>query len=134
MGMYLASCKLDHAWHILKVNDVPGPDGVEGFEREALEKAGFASVFPSFNSRYFLHIWSHEHYAARYYSYMYCKVLDADAQAWFLSKGGLTRETGEHFRTKILEKGSSRPELELFHEFAGRGPDVNPLLRRIGLL
>jgi len=131
--MYLASCKLDHAWHTLKPSDVPSPGEVDDFERQVLERAGFAGLFPSFNSRYFLHIWSHEHYAARYYSYMYCKVLDADAQAWFLSNGGLARETGEHFRTKLLEKGSSRPETELFHGFAGRDPDVSPLLRRIGL-
>eukprot|EP00928_Gymnodinium_smaydae_P047273 TRINITY_DN31541_c0_g1_i1.p1 TRINITY_DN31541_c0_g1~~TRINITY_DN31541_c0_g1_i1.p1 ORF type:complete len:744 (+),score=113.03 TRINITY_DN31541_c0_g1_i1:279-2234(+) len=131
--MYLASCKLDHAWHTLKLDDVPTPEKVEDFERNALERAGFAGIFPSFNSRYFLHIWSHEHYATRYYSYMYCKVLDADAQAWFMSNGGLTRANGERFRSKLLEKGSSGPELELFREFTGRNPDVKPLLKRIGL-
>ena len=37
------------------------------------------------------------------------------------------------YRKNILEKGDSKPPMELFVDFMGREPDENALLKRMGL-
>jgi len=52
---------------------------------------------------------------------------------WFKEHGGLTRENGDHFRATLLSQGGSKDALELFQDFAGHAPDIQPLLERRGL-
>jgi peptidyl-dipeptidase Dcp len=73
-------------------------------------------------------------YAAAYYSYIWSEVLDANTVAWFENNGGLTRENGEHFRAALLSQGGSRDALQLFRDFAGHEPRIEPLLERRGLM
>ncbi|MCM2538279.1 M3 family metallopeptidase [Burkholderia glumae] len=84
-----------------------------------------------------LHTFSHVFagpYAAAYYSYLWARVLAADAYAAFeearaeRGEAGL-RETGMRFRREILEPGGSRPTLASFVAFRGRAPDPAALLR-----
>ena len=42
-------------------------------------------------------------------------------------------DTGRAFRNHILSKGNSRPVDELYREFMGRDPELQPLLERNGL-
>ena len=44
-----------------------------------------------------------------------------------------TRENGDHFRETLLSQGGSKEALELFQDFAGHAPDIEPLLERRGL-
>jgi peptidyl-dipeptidase Dcp len=60
-------------------------------------------------------------------------VLDADTVEWIKAHGGLTRENGDHFRDTLLSRGGSKDAMQLFHDFAGRAPDIKPLLERRGL-
>ncbi|MGQ0697338.1 MAG: M3 family metallopeptidase [Panacagrimonas sp.] len=85
--------------------------------------------------------WSFSHvfaggYAAGYYSYKWAEVLSADAFAAF-EEAGLTpeklRETGRKFLEQILSRGGSREAAKLFHDFRGREPSIEPLLRHNGL-
>ena len=131
---YLAASLLDQAWHQLTVDEVPAPNDVETFENAALEQAGVAlqMVPPRYRSTYFSHIWS-SGYSAGYYSYIWAEVLDADSVEWFKENGGLRRENGDHFRSTLLSRGGSRAAMDLFRDFRGAEPNVQPLLVRRGL-
>jgi len=72
-------------------------------------------------------------YAAGYYSYKWAEVLSADAFSRFEEQGIFNSETGKAFLHSILEQGGSREPLELFIEFRGREPSVEPLLRHSGI-
>jgi oligopeptidase A len=72
-------------------------------------------------------------YAAGYYSYKWAEVLSADAFAAF-EETAFAPETGTRFRDTILAQGGSKEAMELFIEFRGREPSIEPLLRQSGLL
>jgi len=72
-------------------------------------------------------------YAAGYYSYLWAELLSADAFARFEESGIFDAATGAAFRRSILAVGGSRPALESFIEFRGRGPRPEALLRSYGL-
>lgn len=72
-------------------------------------------------------------YAAGYYSYKWAEVLSADAWSAFEEAGIFDPETGQRFRKEILEQGGARDAAELFRNFRGREPSVEPLLRHSGI-
>jgi peptidyl-dipeptidase Dcp len=86
---YLEAALLDMAWHTLPA-DAPRQDA-DALERQALARfrADVPAIPPRYRSSYFAHIWSNG-YAAGYYAYLWCEVLDDDAFAWFTEHGGLT--------------------------------------------
>jgi peptidyl-dipeptidase Dcp len=129
---YLAAALLDQAWHRL------GPDAqvtdVERFEAEALAAAGVAepTAPPRYRSTYFNHVFGGS-YSARYYSYIWSEVLDADTVEWFGENGGLRRENGDTFRRELLSRGGAVDPMEAYRAFRGRDPELAPLLVRRGL-
>jgi oligopeptidase A len=72
-------------------------------------------------------------YAAGYYSYKWAEVLSADAFSKFEENGIFDRNTGRQFLHAILEQGGARDPMELFVEFRGRKPSIEPLLRHSGI-
>ena len=94
------------------------------------------SVVPTPDFNRFQHSFAHIFaggYSAGYYSYKWAEVLSADAFSMFEEKGIFDRTTGDHFLHAILEKGGSRDAMELFVDFRGREPDIEPLLRHSGI-
>ena len=127
-----AASLLDFAWHTLPA-DTP-LQNVQSFEAAALKKANvdLPQVPPRYRSTYFTHIWSNG-YSARYYSYLWTKVLDTDAYDWFLEHGGLTRANGDRFRTLVLSRAGQADFAQIYRDFRGRDPVAEPLLRERGL-
>jgi peptidyl-dipeptidase Dcp len=130
---YLGAALLDQRWHQIGPDQVPPASGVMDFEAKALHDDGvdFAPVPPRYRTPYFSHIMGG--YSAGYYAYIWSEVLDADSVEWLKAHGGLTRENGDHFRSTLLSRGGSKDALQLFRDFAGRDPDIAPLLKRRGL-
>jgi len=91
-------------------------------------------VPPAFNrfQTSFSHIFAGG-YAAGYYSYKWAEVLSADAFSKFEENGVFDRRTGLEFMHHVLEQGGVREPMELFVNFRGREPSIEPLLRHAGL-
>jgi peptidyl-dipeptidase Dcp len=127
---YLAASLLDMDWHTL---DEAKPLDATAFEKATMEKIGMpAKIVSRYRSPYFQHIFAGG-YAAGYYSYIWCEVLDADAFQAFKEKGLFDKATARNFRENILERGSSEEPMALWVSFRGREPSVEPLLERRGL-
>ena len=95
-----------------------------------------AVVLPPAYNRFqhsFSHIFS-VGYAAGYYSYKWAEVLSADAFSKFEENGIFDKVTGQQFLHSILEQGGARNPMDLFIEFRGREPRIEPLLRHSGIL
>ena len=129
---YLAAALLDQAWHSITAGDAV--TDVAQFEASALAAAGLDNpATPTrYSSTYFAHTFSGG-YDAGYYSYIWSEVLDADTVEWFKDNGGLTRENGDRFRTKLLGVGGGMDALEAYRDFRGRDAVIEPLLKRRGL-
>lgn len=130
---YLAASITDQALHQLNPDEVPAAADLMQFEANALAAAGadLATVPPRYRLTYFSHIMGG--YSAGYYSYIWSEVLDADTVEWFKENGGMLRENGQHFRDTLLSRGGSEEAMTLFRNFAGREPNIEPLLERRGL-
>lgn len=130
---YLAAAVLDLAWHSLSVNEVI--DGVESFEAGAIAGYGldYAPVPTRYRSTYFSHIFDGG-YSAGYYGYIWSEILDADTVDWFKANGGLTRENGQRFRDELLSRGGSTDSMGMFKQFTGHVAQIEPLLKRRGLI
>lgn len=130
---YLAAAIIDQALHQLPAEEIPPAEALMQFQARVLRDAGmeFAPVPPRYSTTYFSHIMGG--YSAGYYSYIWSQVLDADSGKWFEENGGMKRENGDHFRTTLLSRGGSGDAMELYREFRGADPSIEPLLERLGL-
>ncbi|MBH0009058.1 M3 family metallopeptidase [Salinibacterium sp. SWN1162] len=130
---YLAAALIDQAWHRIGADD--DVTDVAAFEAQALAEVGLdnPAVPPRYSSTYFQHIFANSAYDAGYYSYIWSEVLDADTVEWFTENGGLSRENGDRFRSRLLGVGGSKNPLEAFRDFRGRDAELQPLLTRRGL-
>ncbi|MBI1403688.1 MAG: dipeptidyl carboxypeptidase II [Porphyrobacter sp.] len=138
-GEVVEAALLDMKWAALTPEEaaaIDTPEKVDAFEQKALEELGLeiALVPPRYRSTYFNHIFSDPAgYSAGYYSYLWTEMLDRDSRKWFREHGGLTRENGDHFRKTVLSRGGTMDYFEMFQDFAGRRPDVQPMLEARGL-
>ena len=127
---YMAASYLDMAWHTLQ-DTIPQPD-VNGFEKAEMDRIGLIDqIIPRYRTTYYNHIFSGG-YSAGYYSYLWSEVLDADAFQAFKETSIFDQETAKRYR-HMLSQGGTRPGMELYVEFRGREPEIEPLLERRGL-
>ena len=133
---YLAAALLDQEWHQIAPDEAPAPEGVMDFAQQALRAHGveYRQVPPRYHTPYFRHIMAGtEGYDAGYYAYIWAEVLDADTREWFRRNGGATRANGQRYRDFILSRGGSVDAMELYRDFAGHEPRIEPLLDMRGL-
>ncbi|WP_449543288.1 peptidyl-dipeptidase Dcp [Enterobacter ludwigii] len=130
MTELLSAALLDMNWH-----GISEPvDDVDAFEAAALHKEGLdlPAVPPRYRSSYFAHIFGGG-YAAGYYAYLWTQMLADDGYQWFVEQGGLTRENGQKFREAILSRGNSSDLAELYRQWRGHDPRIEPMLENRGL-
>ncbi len=130
MTELLSAALLDMNWHSISGS----VNGVENFEAEALKKEGLdlPAVPPRYRSSYFAHIFGGG-YAAGYYAYLWTQMLADDGYQWFVEQGGLSRENGQTFRDAILSRGNSSDLAELYRQWRGHDPRIEPMLVNRGL-
>lgn len=130
---YLAASLLDMDYHVL--NSIPADFDVEKFEAKVLGDRGILSqIPPRYRSTYFNHTFTGG-YTAGYYSYIWAEVLDADAfQAFVEKKDIFNQEVATKFRTEVLERANEAEAMDLYVNFRGKKPGIEPLLKNRGLL
>ena len=109
---------------------------VRAFERKELEKIGMpAEISLRHRPQQFGHIFSGDHYASGYYSYMWSEVMDADAFGAFEEAGNIfDPAVAKRLHDDIYASGGSRDPEDAYVAFRGREPEPDALLRRRGLL
>lgn len=135
LGENLAATCLDLAWHMLSSNEIPSADEAADFETKALKEIGLLNeqIPPRYSTSYFNHVWGGG-YAAGYYSYLWTEVLAVNVADCFEKRGALNPEVGQDFRNKILSRGNTRDQMEMFTDFTGmKSPDASGLLKARGL-
>ncbi|MDM4206242.1 peptidyl-dipeptidase Dcp [Klebsiella spallanzanii] len=132
MSELLAAALLDMHWHSVSLDKLP--QDVDTFEAAALaaENMDLPAVPPRYRSSYFSHIFGGG-YAAGYYAYLWTQMLADDGYQWFVEQGGLTRENGLRFREAILSRGNSTDLAELYRQWRGHDPQIEPMLENRGL-
>ena len=130
---YLGAAMLDQYLHQLPKDGLPAAGRVMATEAEALESVGldYAPVPPRYRTPYFSHIMGG--YAAAYYAYIWSEVLDANTVEYIKANGGLKRENGERLRATLLSRGGAKDAKQLFVDFTGHEPRIEPLLKKRGL-
>ena len=129
---YLAASLLDMDWHTMSVLDAQNISN--NFEKNSMNNIGLIDqIAPRYRSTYFAHIFSGG-YSSGYYSYVHAAVLDSDAFEAFKEVGNVfDPELSSKLRKEIYEKGSTEEAMDLFVNFRGRKPIIEPLLKVRGL-
>jgi peptidyl-dipeptidase Dcp len=126
---YLAASMLDMAYHTL---EAPVNVNVQEFEKNYFDKIGLIpEIVSRYRSTYFLHIAGG--YDAGYYSYIWAAVLDNDAFEAFKEKGIFNTSVASAYRKDILEMNGKMDAMQMFVNFRGREPVIEPLLKNRGL-
>ncbi len=109
---------------------------VRAFERAEMEKIGMPQeIVLRHRPQQFGHIFSGDHYAAGYYSYMWSEVMDADAFGAFEEAGDIfDPAVAKRLHDDIYSSGGSVDPEAAYIAFRGREPEPDALLRRRGLL
>ncbi len=130
---FVASALLDLEFH---TQPAEATRDVHAFEKRELEKIGMpAEIAMRHRPQQFGHIFSGDHYAAGYYSYMWSEVMDADAFGAFEEAGDIfDAATAKRLHDDIYSSGGSRDPEEAYIAFRGRKPEAAALLRRRGLI
>ena len=125
----MAASLLDMAYYSIEEPAVVDP---QQFEKETMNKIGMIpEIEPRYRSTYFLHMI--DGYDAGYYVYTWAAVLDNDAYEAFREKGIFDQATATSFRKNVLNRMGTMEAEQMYLNFRGREPEIEPLLRNRGL-
>jgi peptidyl-dipeptidase Dcp len=130
---FVSSALIDLEFH---TQPAAASKDVAAFERAELAKIGMpAEIVLRHRPTQFGHIFSGDHYASGYYSYMWSEVMDADAFGAFEEAGNIfDPATAKRLLDNIYASGGSVDPEAAYVAFRGREPEPDALLRRRGLL
>ncbi|MGY3106024.1 Zn-dependent oligopeptidase [Bradyrhizobium sp. LM6.9] len=130
---FVSSALVDLEFH---TQPASAAQDVRAFEKKELEKIGMPEeISLRHRPTQFGHIFTGDHYAAGYYSYMWSEVMDADAFGAFEEAGNIfDPEVAKRLHDDIYSSGGSVDPEVAYEAFRGRPPEPDALLRRRGLL
>ncbi|MBY9066283.1 M3 family metallopeptidase [Hyphomonas sp. WL0036] len=130
---YIAASLIDLHWHMLSSEEAAKITDARAFEKSVLEKYGIPEIIePRYRSTYFSHIFAGG-YAAGYYAYLWAEILDADGFDAFKQTGDIFNpEVAAKLKQWVFESGGLRETDELYRNFRGSDPGIEPLLRNRG--
>ena len=129
---YVAASLLDMDYHVLK--EIPKDFDIEKFEAQKMSDRGLISqIPPRYRTTYFGHTMEGG-YTAGYYSYMWAEVLDCDAFQAYVETGDIFNQTvAQKFRQYVLTPGGIDDAMDMYVNFRGKKPSIEPLLKNRGL-
>jgi peptidyl-dipeptidase Dcp len=130
---FVSSALIDLEFHTQPASAITD---VRAFEKQELERIGMPEeISLRHRPTQFGHIFSGDHYASGYYSYMWSEVMDADAFGAFEEAGDIfDPAVAKRLHDDIYASGGSRDPEAAYIAFRGRAPEPDALLRRRGLL
>ena len=130
---FVASALIDLEFHTQPAAAI---GEIASFEQRELAKIGMPQeIALRHRPTQFGHIFSGDHYASGYYSYMWSEVMDADAFGAFEEAGDIfDAKVAQRLHDHIYAAGGARDPAEAYVAFRGRDPAPDALLRRRGLL
>ncbi|MEM9689369.1 MAG: M3 family metallopeptidase [Pseudomonadota bacterium] len=130
---YVAASLLDMRWHMLSYEEASQITDAKAFEEQILDEYGLIDeIEPRYRSQYFSHTFAGG-YSAGYYAYLWSEILDADGFNAFLEAEDIfDPETAGRLKKWIYEAGGLREADQLYREFRGKDPSIEPLLEGRG--
>jgi len=130
---YIAASLLDLRWHMLSADEAAAITDARAFEAAVLAEYGMIDeIEPRYRTQYFSHTFAGG-YSAGYYAYLWSEILDADGFNAFREAEDLfDPETAARLRKWVYEAGGLREADELYRNFRGKDPSIEPLLRGRG--
>ncbi len=130
---YIAASLLDLRWHMLSSEEAAAITDARAFEKDVLDSYGLIEeIEPRYRSQYFSHIFAGG-YSAGYYAYLWSEILDADGFAAFKQAEDIfDPATAARLKKWVYEAGGLREADELYRNFRGQDPSIEPLLEGRG--
>ena len=130
---YIAASLLDLNWHMLSSAEAASIKDAREFEREVLENYGLIEeIEPRYRSNYFNHTFAGG-YSAGYYAYLWSEILDSDGfNAFKEAENIFDPEVAARLKQWVYQSGGLREADELYRNFRGSDPSIEPLLRGRG--
>ena len=130
---FIAASLLDLRWHMLSSEEANAITDAMAFENEILDEYGLIDeIEPRYRSQYFAHTFAGG-YSAGYYAYLWSEILDADGfNAFIEAEDIFDPETAGRLKKWIYEAGGLREADELYRQFRGQDPSIEPLLEGRG--
>jgi len=132
---YIAASLLDLRWHMLSSEEAAQITDAEAFEQEILDEYGLIpEIQPRYRSSYFSHTFAGG-YSAGYYAYLWSEILDSDGfDAFKEAEDIFDPATAARLKKWIYQSGGLREADELYRNFRGADPSIEPLLEGRGFV
>ncbi len=130
---YVAASLLDLRWHTLSSAEAAEITDARVFEKAILAEYGLIDeIEPRYRSPYFSHTFAGG-YSAGYYAYLWSEILDSDGfNAFKEAEDIFDPATAARLKKWIYQAGGLREADELYRNFRGADPSIEPLLRGRG--